>query len=214
MSFQRWWAKQYQPPKKVLNIGSCDDPAALGVRDMPPGLNLNVTHFDMDYWPLPNFVQGDAHDLLAAGIQPESYDLVIMGDIHEHLRDPLRATLEAARVVKVGGVLVMTIFEEWRLPKGQHIEDGIALGESHTRAAGYPSYFEYMALKFPDAKIVADQVQPHHFHINMFTDDDVNKLVANVQGMGFTVGAFYKVPEAIHEGYEWFNWLIAMERVQ
>lgn len=199
----------------MLNIGSCDDPAGLGTHAaIPLGLELAVTHFDMDKHPFPNFIQGDAHDLRAAGIEDRSYDLVVMADIHEHLYNPMVATLEAARVTALGGALVMTIFEEWRLPKGQHIQEGIALGERHTRAAGYASYDAYMGEMFPDVAIISDTEIPHHFHINMFTDEDVQNLVGAVlQQGGWRLSAFLKVPEQKYEEHVWSNWLIALERV-
>lgn len=184
----------------------------LGTKDVPPGLNLNVTHFDMDLWPLPNFVQGDAHDL--SRFADGAFDVCVMGDIHEHLVDPRKATLEAARVAK--HALVMTIFEEWRLPggHGQHIMEGLYASELDTQEAGYPSYNEYMSTKFPQTQVVDDKVQPHHFHINQFSDADIKDLVLAVLASdpAWRCRVYLKMAEQFYKGHEWFNWLIAMER--
>lgn len=211
MSFQRWWARKCEGT--ILNIGSADDPCGIGPREVPPGLGLDVTHLDLDYWPLPKFIQADAHNIPSPD---QSFDMVLMGDIHEHLVDPLKATLEAARVAR--RFLVMTIFEEWRLPAhGQHIEAGLERAAQEVLKNGFEDFDAYMAKTYPGAKTVPDTGegnQAHHFHINQFADSDINNLVRHVelQDPDWQVRVFWKVSEATHEGHEWFNWLIALER--
>lgn len=138
-----------------------------------------------------------------------------MADIHEHLVDPLTATLEAARVARRW--LVMTIFEEWRLPSGgQHLEAGLARCTLDTQAAGYPSYEAYMAQVYPQAAIVGDDVKPHHYHINQFADADIIRLHDAIHldpTSKWRTITFLKVPEAEQDGHIWSNWLLALERV-
>lgn len=204
-SFQRWWARQYN---SILNVGSCDDPMGLGKKDVPTGLDLNVTHLDMDRWRLPNAVQADAHHL---PFKDKAFEAVVMGDIHEHLVDPLGASLEAARVSSK--CLVFTIFEEWRLPElGQQIELGMEFAEQDTRNHGFSSYAEYMAKQFPTTVVKDDHYQPHHFHINQFADGHIAAIHAALVERGWISRVYLKVPETVHEGHQWSNWLLAMER--
>ena len=88
----------------VLNIGCADDPLYF---------EEGAHHFDLDDWSPyhERFTQGDAHEL---PFEDRSFEVVVLGDIIEHLYDPKRAVLEAARVCSCW--LAMTIFEEWRLP--------------------------------------------------------------------------------------------------
>ncbi len=55
------------------------------------------------------FVEGDAYDL---PFGCESMNVVLMTEILEHLEEPLRAVNEAARVLKKGGRLLVTV--PWR----------------------------------------------------------------------------------------------------
>lgn len=193
-----------------MNIGAASDPVGLGAGVHPPGLNLDVTHLDYDWWPHEKFIQADAHNL---PLPDQSYDMVVMGDIHEHLVDPLKATLEAARVARQ--FLVMTIFEEWRLPgHGQHIEEGLIRAAEEVRKQNYVDFDAYMAAHYPNAKSLPDTELPHHFHINQFDDEDISMLIVAVQMEGWRPVCFWKVPEATHEGHTWYNWLVAMERVK
>lgn len=208
MTFQWRYFETAAPPlpdgrPDVLNIGSADDP--LGFKD-------GALHYDIDDWSYTNkwFKQGDAHQL---PFPDQSFDTVIMGDIHEHLRDPLKATLEAARVAR--RILVMTIFEEWRLPgHGQFIAEGTALGDKTSQDLGYKDRQDYQVKVFPKRVGFDDDVEPHLVHINAFNDDDIEKLILAVMDAGFRIGEMTKVHEATHEGHPWFNWLIAMERVR
>ena len=176
-------------PPLVLNIGCSDDPAEFGDR---------AWHFDMDDWTGTHrhFTQGDAHDL---PFEDESFHLVVMADIHEHLVNPIQATLEAARVLAPNGFLVMTIFEEWRLPgPGQHIE-----------------YSSRINKPFPDDRVVyADNDEnPHLYHINAFTDQHIWEIIGHTcVEMGLMIVRYSKVLEAVHEGHPIMNWLIALHK--
>ena len=206
MSFQRYWGRRVSD--SILNIGACDDPVGLGVKVYPSGLNKKIVQFDLDRWPGLGRVQGDAHALPFAD---RSFEMVIVGDVHEHLYQPLTATLEAARVADRW--LVMTIFEEWRLPsKGQWIELGIENGQRDTRRSGYPSYEFYMKCEFPTVELVPDEKYPHHFHINAFSDTDIAQLIEGACATGLECSYHAKIPETSYAGHQWSNWLIVLER--
>lgn len=181
----------------------------LGKKDMPPGIEMDVVHFDLDVWPHPKFVSGDAHFL---PFTDQSFASVFMGDIHEHLVDPLQATLEAARVCR--RLLVITIFEEWRLPgHGQYVQEGQIACECETsKVTGYANYALKCAADNPEVKLFDDQRIPHHAHINQFDDGDIAQLVGAVKLVGFQTELFLKAEEATYQGHVWSNWLIAMSR--
>jgi hypothetical protein len=187
----------------VLNIGAADDPLKFGDKAM---------HFDIDDWSYTHkfFTQGDAHYL---PFPDQSYDVVIMGDIHEHLRNPFNATLEAARVTR--RLLVMTIFEEWRLPgPGQHIQGGHELGDRVSRELGYADRQDYQVKVFPKRIGYDDDAETHLVHVWQFVDADIDKIVNGVELVGFHTKEFVKAYEATHEGHRWYNWLICLERRQ
>ena len=103
MMFQ--WKYVLKAKGDVLNVGSGEDPVGFGDY---------AVHLDI--LPLQDahkrFIQASAYDIPCADC---SFSTVVLGDIIEHLEDPIRAIREACRVAK--NYVVMTIFEEWRLPK-------------------------------------------------------------------------------------------------
>jgi SAM-dependent methyltransferase len=140
-----------------------------------------------------------------------SFDVVIMGDIIEHLYDPWRAIQEAARVCR--GVFLMTIFEEWTLPGyGQFIDVGAVHGDEASQKLGYANREEYQTKTFPKRIGVSDDKVPHLVHINQFTDDDIRKFVEDLIAQGWTMIEYSKAYEATFEKHPWYNWLIALSR--
>ena len=186
----------------ILNIGCADDPIELG--DI-------AWHLDIDDWSYmyKRFTQADAHDL---SVFPDrSFDLVIMGDIIEHLYDPLRAIKEAARVSN--RILIMTIFEEWTLPGyGQFIDIGAAHGDEASRELGYKDREDYQTTLFPLRKGVSDDKVPHLIHINQFSDAGVIVFVNALLIEDWALLEFAKAFEANYREHSWYNWLIAVSR--
>ena len=176
-----------------------------------PGLQKDVVQFDLDYWPHKQFIQGDAHIL---PFRDGWFEMVIMGDIHEHLVDPLKASLESCRVSKRW--VVWTIFEEWRLPgHGQFIDEG------QRRANPKPKTQFFFKNNTPAEMVQAtspaivydDKKLPHLSHINQFTDEDIAGIVhVCCKTYGYQLVNFFKVPEQVQDGHQWFNWLVCLER--
>lgn len=196
-----------------MNIGAADDPMALYEKfgcNYPPPLYKRVVQFDLDRWPGKDYVQGDAHRL---PFKDRSFEMVVIGDVHEHLLYPQSATVEAARVTS--RYLIMTIFEEWRLPgPGQYVQAGQEGCEASTRVGGFDSYIDYCRTAFPSLKVYSDEKLPHHSHINQFVDSDIDVLVKSVLDTGvWDVWCYMKAEEAEHDGHTWSNWLIALERL-
>ena len=208
MVFQWHWASlapDTLPTPNILNVGCADDPLYFGSFAM---------HFDIDDWSAAHdhFTQGDAHALPFVECE---YHTVLIGDVHEHVKDPWQVTMEGARVA--GHRLAMTIFEELRLPgPGQHIVEGQRLGDEHSRALGYGDRLDAQAklnpqrIGFPD-----DTNTPHLVHINQFIDDDIVKLLKELVNRGFVVETALKALEIAEDTpaeYRWWNWLVSVRR--
>ena len=192
---------------RVLNIGCADDPIDLGDEAL---------HYDIDDWTYKHkwFKQGDAHDLPKDW--SKNFDLVILGDILEHVVDPLVVAQEAARVTTIGGTLVLTVFEEWRLPgPGQWIEESHEIADAVNVEMGYEDREHYQREHYPEKIGVDDDETPHLSHINQFTDGDMTNMINWLVTPGeFILLEATKVREENHEGHDWFNWLIAFRRIK
>ena len=187
----------------VLNIGCADDPLEFGDR---------AFHFDIDDWSTYHkyFKQGDAHDL---PFPDQAFDTVIVGDVHEHVLDPELVTREAARVTK--RILCMTIFEEWLLPgPGQWIQEGHDNSDKASQELGFKDRIDFQDKMYPGKITVPDDDKtPHLPHINQFTDADIMAMIVMVVDMGFEIREAFKQPEAEKDGHQWYNWLVALERI-
>lgn len=197
-------APKTQPPS-VLNIGCSSDPLHFGEW---------AHHLDIDDWSHCHrwFTQADAVEL---PFEDQSFHTVIMGDIIEHLLYPQKSILEAARVCSED--LVLTIFEEWRLPgPGQWIEEAERLSNIESQRLGFEGTEDYQIKNFPDRIGASNKEVPHLLHINQFTDKDVAEMVKQVCNAGFILGEFWKAPEGKFEldDHMMMNWLIAFRRVK
>jgi SAM-dependent methyltransferase len=191
----------------TLNVGCADDPIGLGEGAM---------HYDIDDWSYLHryFEQGDAHKL---PFNDKTFLCVIMGDILEHVVDPFVAVQEAMRVTAVGGLLVLTVFEEWRLPgPGQWIEEAHEIAEKENVERGYEGREDYQKKNYPERVGVPDEDDKSHLcHINQFEDSDMVDMVNWVVSTGeFTVIENVKVVEENFDGHDWYNWLICFRRMR
>ena len=192
----------------ILNIGCADDPIQL--------CNLAL-HVDIDDWSYmhKHFYQADAHKL------PDKWErlfkLVVLGDVLEHVLDPMAVTAEAMRVTSVGGYLMMTVFEEWRLPgPGQWIEESHVIADAENVKMGYKDREDYQQIHYPKRIGVPDDDKtPHLCHINQFTDAEMNDMVRWVVHTDeFRLLEGVKHFELKFEGHDWYNWLFAFERLR
>jgi len=188
----------------TLNIGCADDPTFFAE---------GAYHVDIDDWSYKHkwFKQSDAHEL---PFEDKSFAYVVLGDILEHVIDPNKVTQEAMRVTALGGVLVLTIFEEWRMPgPGQWIEEAHKIADTENVEMGYEDREDYQRKIYPERIGVPDEGELSHLcHINQFKDGDIVDLVGGVVSTGeFTVLENIKVPEI---DQEWSNWLIAFRRMR
>ena len=185
------------PP--ILNVGSGENPAEF---------DDSTVHLDLDKWKYPYSVQADAHWL---PFKEDSFRTAVLGDVLEHIVDPLRVLLEAKRVAQR---IVLTIFEEWRLGSpGLHLE-AAERKLNEIKKLGFAKYEDYiLSLKPCKGKFVShisDEVFPHTAHIWQFTDEHIRRLV---EAVDMKVIHFEKVYEGHDdEGHPWFNWLICLEK--
>lgn len=169
-------------------------------------------HFDIDDWSKVHkrFTQGDAAEL-SKHFGPNTFDLVILGDILEHVADPAEVLRQACLVSKAH--VCATIFEEWRLPgPGQHIEAGRAAADADAQALGYKDNADYQAQVHPDMVSTPEEEVPHLCHINQFTEQHINEILSAIPP-NWAVAERAKVFECFVETHPVHNWLIALQRL-
>lgn len=188
---------------KIVNIGCESDPAGF--------YEVGATQVDIDHYDLPNFVQADAHNL---PFKDDEFDTAVLGDMLEHVVDPVQVIREAGRVAKK---VVCTIFEEWRCPGfGQHIDVMVKKGKDDLKEMGFNTHIDYLkSLPMQRDKIISvvdDEVTPHHFHINQFKDEDIPRMFDEA---GLEVLIRTKVYENTCDGHDIYIWIIvAQKKVQ
>jgi len=166
----RCWFQKTEASKHryavILNLGCGEDPCEIS--SIP---NTFVINIDLDMWKLPNFIQCDAHML---PIRDKSINVVVMGDVLEHLIDPNLVINEVSKVCKNDCEVIVTVPLEktYRLGKERRLLE-ISL-------EGYSS-FEEWKLKHPVfkgrcIKPLSDNLKPHTYHIHAFTEDQIVKM--------------------------------------
>ena len=103
-----WILSQVREGERILDIGANNRITFGGTRYEP-----YVTPLDIDLYDLPGFICMDAECLVDARrlIPDASYDVAVLGDILEHVDDPVRVLNGAARVA---GRIVITVPEPSR----------------------------------------------------------------------------------------------------
>ena len=171
----------------LLNIGCGINPCGW----YGPG----YTHFDMDLWDYPNFVQGDAHHL---PFKANSFASAILGDMLEHVMNPAQVLREASRVAPK---VVMTTFQEWRLGhNGRNIKAG--------RKLYLP---EGVELDKPKGLIqrTSEEVTSHHPHIWQWSPGLLAYFIAEA---GLKIALYETDCPGVHEDHEMLNYLFVLER--
>lgn len=160
---------------KIVNLGCGENPA-----------QLDGIHVDLDRYNHKGFIQADLHHL---PFKSNSFDTAILGDILEHVLDPIQVLKEAGRIAKK---VVMTVFEEKRLgdaegnPEKANKQLRENLNTIHPLFTGgvrytdsYGDYIKslpYMKDRlldvYPDSKI------SHHPHLWQFTEEKLRNIVS------------------------------------
>ena len=95
---REWILNQCNVGEKILDVGSAN---GWIFRNTP--LEPYVTFMDIDRYSRSNFIQLDAHKLATyeeSGIEDKSFDVAILGDILEHVDDPVKVLRGAKRVAR------------------------------------------------------------------------------------------------------------------
>jgi SAM-dependent methyltransferase len=96
---QEAFIKKYASSKSTLDIGCGNDI----YRSYFP----NCTTLDIEARPDVNVdIIADVHDLSV--IQDETYDVVLCAEVLEHLHTPSKAISEMRRILKPGGIIILT----------------------------------------------------------------------------------------------------------
>jgi SAM-dependent methyltransferase len=129
-------------PGTVLDVGcgSSKLPGATGL-DISPDTDADIVH-DLDAFPYP--------------LEDSSFDHVLMQDVLEHVRDPIRVIAELHRVLRPGGLLQL------RTP---HFSSALAYGDpSHShyfsalaiRSLAEPGFAHYTSTRFRIIDVTLD----------------------------------------------------------
>lgn len=151
--FEKYALPLFQPGMKVLEIGPESVPSTY--RRMTEALSLEWHTLDMTNNPALTYANSLEYSF---AIPDNSYDIVLSGQVIEHVRKPWKWLPELARVAKVGA-LVITInpvswaFHEapvdcWRIyPDGMkalYEEAALSVIFSHWESLETPHYRHYM----------------------------------------------------------------------
>jgi len=107
MSRFEWIYSKIDLNKKIVDIG-CGD-AYVWKRFNIYG-HKNVTLVDIDLYEHPNFVRADAHNL---PFKDKSFDIALLCEVLEHVRDPVQVLKEAKRVTKEKILITVPDENEW-----------------------------------------------------------------------------------------------------
>jgi len=133
-----WIFSNLGESNKILNIGSHDGQA---FKNTP--FYKNMIHFDLNTFDIPNFVQGDAHNL---PFKDKSFDVSIMAEILEHVDDPVQCLKEARRV---SDKIVITVPNEYEWDKRWLPFNGDNNSTNEREIRNYKKNYP-LFIKFPD----------------------------------------------------------------
>jgi len=127
-----------------------------------PSDRFDVVNLDIDLYRIPNFVRGDGHSL---PFKDESFDTVALGDVMEHVDDPVQVMREAKRV---GKKVIMTIPNEVEVPSTGHPLMSTVYKQG---AEVHREAIERWIRDNRPLKIVDDVEYPHLFHKRFYTEE-------------------------------------------
>ena len=186
----RWqWVKFMAFGNKIIDIG-CNEGLAFRGHPLAP----RVTGVDMDLWEPPGyakFVQCDAAEMPFAD---NEFDCAILGEILEHVPDPVKTLKEARRVAKC--ILFTTPNEfNWNpaykpfMPLEQRLkEDGVTYEQRLAQDTTQRQYCK---------GVVDDKTKPHLWHIRYF---DLDSLCETLEKAGLK----YRIELLEYDGWSFF----------
>ena len=151
---------------KILDIGSAGG-HTFGSR----AINL-----DIDLYKIPNFVRGSAYNL---PFKDKSFDTAVLGDVLEHLDDPVSALKEAKRVAKM---VIATVPNEQRMKLEEPFHDEEMSDEEVLQKA-----VERWIRNNQPAKIIDEKEHPHLFHKRKYTKELLEQHLKQA-GLRYIIG--------------------------
>jgi glycosyltransferase involved in cell wall biosynthesis len=156
-----WILQHCKIGEKIIDIGSQDGHT---FRETP--FSGYVTSVDLDIYDFPGFIQMDACDLK---FSDKEFDVAILGEILEHVENPVQVIKEANRVAKR---VLMTIPNEYEWDKSlfpfEKIEEGMKRRNLTLE--------EIVRVSNPSAKEFYDKDDHKHmFHNRYYEEDSLRK---------------------------------------
>ncbi|MBN2094128.1 MAG: class I SAM-dependent methyltransferase [Candidatus Zambryskibacteria bacterium] len=129
--------KYYNNPQKILDIGAADGSMLDDIKEKYPvieciGLEQSREFIKANKNKNIRIIQGDAHSL---PFQSDTFDVIIAAAIIEHVTRPEKMLEEAHRVLKRGGIFIVTspnpFFDKVGRVIGWVMRDRFLKGEKH-----------------------------------------------------------------------------------
>ncbi len=185
----------------IANFGCGEDP--LQISQLAPDRVINL---DLNMWKVPNFIQCDLHHV---PLKDNSVETALLGDVLEHVIEPLEVLKEAKRISQR---IVATVFEDHRLPSpGRHIEYGQKSLIDSIQEAGFSTSEESLKTMEPERCLgeFSEGLLSHGPHIWWFTEE---MLIEYIKELDMKVAHFTREPELINKGKLFWNYLFVLER--
>lgn len=184
MDRKQWIHSQIKHGEKILDIGSANG----WIFKDTPLLASYVTSIDLDQYDIPNFIRMDAQDLK---FPDNSFDVAIMGEILEHVDDPIRVLKEAGRVARK---IIITVPDEVNWAKEYYPYDTI---EEMTKRRGM-TLEQVVKVSNPNTKEFYQDGYKHLFHERHYTEAT---LRADLKAAGITG---YELNLLSYQGWSFF----------
>lgn len=156
MDRRQWIHSQIKPGEKILDIGSADGWIFKGTAFVQ-----NVTSIDLDLYDIPNFIRMDAQDLK---FEDNSFDIATLGEILEHVDDPIRVLKEATRVAKK---IIITVPDEANWAKEYYPYDTVEEMTKRRRM----TLEQIVKVSNPNTKEFCQDGYKHLFHERHYTEE-------------------------------------------
>jgi FkbM family methyltransferase len=179
---RQWILQQIKPGEKVLDIGCADGWVFKGTSFVP-----DVTSIDLDLYDIPNFIRMDASNLK---FEDNKFDVAVLGEILEHVDDPVRVLKEAKRVVRR---IIITVPDEANWAKEYYPYE---LPEETARRRGL-TLEQVVKVSNPNAKEFYQDNFKHLFHGRHYTEPTLRQ---DLEKAGIT----YEMKRLQYNGWSFF----------
>jgi len=183
MDRRQWIHSQIKPGEKILDIGSADGWIFKGTAFVQ-----NVTSIDLDLYDIPNFIRMDAQDLK---FEDNSFDIATLGEILEHVDDPVRVLKGAKRVSRK---IIITVPDEANWDKQMFPYE---TPEETAKRRGM-TIEQVVKVSNPNAKEFINDGFKHLFHGRHYTEET---LRADLEKAGITN---YEMNRLSYQGWSFF----------